>query len=89
MPTGLCLNCCKECLLQADLCLLAWCSRNPLPETYTFVTYEQVDSLAEEVIDQRLAMLEKRMNASNAQWKGMPSSMGHLANGLREHVDDL
>jgi hypothetical protein len=58
-------------------------------------TNDRVDALEarvggmEQVIGQRLATLEKRINASDAQWKAMSSSVGHLANGIWEHADDL
>ncbi|KAG2086819.1 uncharacterized protein F5147DRAFT_781516 [Suillus discolor] len=58
-------------------------------------TNEWVDALdakvvlVEEVFGHRLAMLEQRMNSSDAQWKAMSSSVGHLTNCLRDHKDDL
>ncbi|KAG1758108.1 hypothetical protein EDD22DRAFT_850284 [Suillus occidentalis] len=58
-------------------------------------TNDRVDALEarvggmEQVIGQRLATLEKRMNASDAQWKAMSLSVGHLSNGIQKHADNL
>lgn len=55
-------------------------------------TNKQVDALnvrvggMEEVISKRLTILKKCMNASNAQWKAMLFSVGHLTNSLWEHL---
>ncbi|KAG1864526.1 hypothetical protein C8R48DRAFT_773041 [Suillus tomentosus] len=47
----------------------------------------KVDSM-EEVFDHRLATLEQCINASDAHWKAMTSSVGHLTNCIRDHKDD-
>ncbi|KAG2052603.1 hypothetical protein BDR06DRAFT_1009451 [Suillus hirtellus] len=56
---------------------------------------DQVDALdakvvlVEEVFGHQLATLEQRMNSSDAQWKAMTLSVGHLTNCLQDHKDDL
>ncbi|KAG1879002.1 uncharacterized protein F5891DRAFT_991525 [Suillus fuscotomentosus] len=58
-------------------------------------TNERVDALdakvnsVEEVFGHWLATLERLINSSDAQWKAMSSSVGHLSNCLRDHKDDL
>ncbi|KAG2354408.1 hypothetical protein BDR07DRAFT_1494624 [Suillus spraguei] len=57
-------------------------------------TNERVDALenkvdsVEDALTQRLAALERRLNASDVQWRATSSSIGHLTNTLREHMDD-
>ncbi|KAG1868413.1 hypothetical protein F4604DRAFT_1682342 [Suillus subluteus] len=58
-------------------------------------TNERVDTLdakvdlVEEVHGHQLASLEQHINASDAQWKVMSSSLGHLTNCLWDHKDDM
>ncbi|KAG1868410.1 hypothetical protein F4604DRAFT_1682339 [Suillus subluteus] len=60
----------------------------------TLATNERLDGLearvssVEEMLGERLRILEQCLNASDAQWKSMSSSVGHLADSLREHKDD-
>ncbi|KAG2100181.1 uncharacterized protein F5147DRAFT_777087 [Suillus discolor] len=70
-------------------------TRDPGSKFDLLATNERVDALdakvilVEEVFGHRLATLEQRMNSSDAQWKAMSSSVGHLTNCLRDHKDDL
>jgi hypothetical protein len=57
-------------------------------------TNERVDALetrmnsVEDAFGQKLAILERRLNASDVQWRATSSSIGHLTNSLREQRDD-
>ncbi|KAG1894247.1 uncharacterized protein F5891DRAFT_1195380 [Suillus fuscotomentosus] len=49
---------------------------------------ERLDSV-EEVVGQRLDVLEKKLRYSDSEWKATSSSLGHLTMSLRDHMDDL